>query len=650
MNVGLAGRLLLASALLAIVVAAAVLALIASTRGWHDATDRRADAHMDLAAADQVERDVLDLESGVRGFVITGDERFLGPWHAARRRLPGDLAALRRRLADRGDDRPQAEALANASTAYLRDYSEPLIAAVRAGRLQAISGATTEAGKRRVDAIRGSIARLSAHENAQAARQSTTAGDEADAATRLGIGALIGSTALIALFGVYLLRRVVGPIRRVSSAADELAAGVLTAPAPERGAPELAQLGRSFNEMASTITEHRAQMDGRNRELASAKRDADRANLAKSEFLSRMSHELRTPLNAILGFAQLLELDELDAEQRDSLAQITRGGQHLLQLIDEVLDIARVETGELRMSPEPVEVGELIGETLALVAPLAEHRSISLVSDVEADTPVHVVADRQRLKQIVLNLLSNAIKYNRQAGEVRVWLECDARERIAIRVRDSGAGLSSEQLSRLFAPFERLGAERGPIEGTGLGLALSRRLAEAMGATVEVSSAPGEGSTFSVCLQAVAAPQFTEERSDRAPAPILGDLTILYIEDNLSNLRLVERALARHATVRFLPAMQGSIGLELARQHEPDIILLDQHLPDLRGDEVLVRLKAEPATRRTPVVMLSADASPGQIRRLRDAGAAAYLTKPIDLRQLLDVVAHHLAESRSTRG
>jgi CheY-like chemotaxis protein len=298
-----------------------------------------------------------------------------------------------------------------------------------------------------------------------------------------------------------------------------------------------------------------------------------------------------------------------------------------------------VETGELRLSPEPVEAAEVVRETLQLVAPLAEQRSIKLVTDFGEHAGAHVMADRQRLKQVLLNLLSNAIKYNREAGEVRISLQPEEGELLAIRVADTGAGLSSAQLAMLFEPFERLGAEHRDIEGTGLGLALSRRLAEAMGGSLEATSAAGGGSTFSVRLREVPAPGLAEDQFADVVAPLaLGACTILYIEDNLSNLMLVERVLQRDSNVTFLPAMQGNMGLELAREHRPDIVVLDLHLPDLGGDEVLIRLKAEPATRDTPVIMLSADASPGQIVRLRQAGAAAYLTKPIDLRELLDAV------------
>jgi signal transduction histidine kinase/ActR/RegA family two-component response regulator len=644
-SVSLRTRLLLASGVLALVVVVAIVAMLRGNAALEDATDRRADARLDLAILAQIEKDLLDLETGMRGFVITGDEQFLQPWDAARRRLPRDLSALRARLSDHGDDQVEVRALAQASMEYLRGYTHSVIAAVRAGRPEAASRATTTAGKRRIDRIRGIAQALTRGETAQAASTSTSANARARDAGRFGIAALAASSALMVLFTVYLLRGIVAPIRRVSSAADDLASGNLAARAPEGGVQEFARLGVSFNKMASTIADSHTSMDARNRELDRAMQDAERANQAKSEFISRMSHELRTPLNAILGFAQLLGLDELDDGQRESVDQIVRAGRHLLQLIDEVLDIARMEAGELRFSPEPVGVSELIGEALALVAPLATQRSIRLMTASGDRAEAHVMADRQRLKQILLNLLSNAIKYNREGGDVRVSVDFDDSQRIAIAIADTGAGILPEELSKLFAPFERLGAEFGSVDGTGLGLALSRRLAEAMGGTLEVESVPREGSTFSIQLQRVAAPEFAEEIAEPLPVSFLGDRTILYIEDNLSNLRLVERLLARYSKVTLLPAMQGSIGLELAREHHPDMVLLDLHLPDLGGDEVLLRLRAEPATRDTPVVVLSADASPGQVRRLREAGATAYLTKPIDLHELLEIVERCLGES-----
>jgi PAS domain S-box-containing protein len=376
-----------------------------------------------------------------------------------------------------------------------------------------------------------------------------------------------------------------------------------------------------------------------------ARVEADSANLAKSQFLSRMSHELRTPLNAILGFAQLLEREPLEDRQSDDVRHIVKAGRHLLELINEVLEISRIEAGELALSPEPVPLAETVREVLSLVAPLADERRVQLSADAEglADDR-HVWADRQRFRQVLLNLLSNAIKYNRTDGRVDISFEIVDGGRVRTVIADTGIGIEPERLTRLFEPFERLGAERTDVEGTGLGLTLSKRLVEAMGGSIFVESTPGQGTTFAIELASADSPGAT---SVTDPARAGTELTaglgadrrlILYIEDNLSNLTLVQRILDRQASVEVLPAMQGQLGLDLARQHHPDLIVLDLHLPDMKGEEVLRRLRADSASREIPVVILSADASPGQIRRLMSLGANDYLTKPLDVTRFIEVL------------
>jgi signal transduction histidine kinase/CheY-like chemotaxis protein len=375
-----------------------------------------------------------------------------------------------------------------------------------------------------------------------------------------------------------------------------------------------------------------------------ARESAESANRSKSEFLSRMSHELRTPLNAVLGFGQLLELDDLNASQQESVEQIIKGGRHLLELINEVLDISRIETGTLPLSPEPVLVSDLVHDTLTLMRPLADHRNIRIVED-GSMTNAHVLADRQRLKQVMLNLVANAIKYNREGGTVAVSCETVDPDQLRIHVSDTGPGIRPEDLEHLFVPFERLGAERTEIEGAGVGLALSRRLTEAMGGTLDVASTYGEGSRFSVQLTVVEGPLEQYERvTGIAPESVGGvaagsDLRhkVLYIEDNMANVRLVERVFQRRDDVDVIAAMQGRLGVALAREHRPVLVLLDLHMPDINGDEVLRQLREDPATATTPVVIVSADATAGQIERLLAEGATGYLTKPLDLQELLTV-------------
>jgi len=376
--------------------------------------------------------------------------------------------------------------------------------------------------------------------------------------------------------------------------------------------------------------------------LEQARQEADRANQAKSVFLSRMSHELRTPMNAILGFAQLLELDDLSPDQRESTAHILKAGRHLLALINEVLDITGIEAGRIGISPEPVQVGDILDEASDLVRHLAVQRGIHLSLAAECGREQYVVADRQRLKQVLLNLLSNAIKYNRAGGQVTLGCVPAADGRLRIYVQDTGLGLSPQQLERLFVPFERLGAEQTGEEGTGLGLALSKALVEAMGGTIGVTSVPGQGSTFWLELVEVEAPSERNERLGAALSLAIdtggASYTVLYIEDNLSNYRLIERTLGRQAGITLMTAMQGGLGVELAREHQPDLILLDLHLPDMAGEDVLLRLQDDPRTRDVPVVVISADATPRQIQQLLARGARNYLTKPLELPQFLKVV------------
>jgi signal transduction histidine kinase/ActR/RegA family two-component response regulator len=379
-----------------------------------------------------------------------------------------------------------------------------------------------------------------------------------------------------------------------------------------------------------------------------AQQMAEDANRAKSEFLSRMSHELRTPLNAVLGFGQLLETDDLTDSQRDAVDHVLKGGRHLLDLINEVLDISRIEAGELSLSPEPVLAAELVGEAVDLMRPLADQRGIQLVVDSSGVCDCYVFADRQRAKQVMLNLLSNAIKYNRPRGSVAVSCEQPDATRLRISVADTGTGIPAERLGQLFIPFERLGAEHTREEGTGIGLALSKRLAEAMGGTLSAASTLGQGSTFTVELPRVEGPVERYERlnSGTQPAaePTARRQVVLHIEDNLSNLTLVERVLAQRPGIEVVAAMHGRLGLELAREHHPLLVLLDLHLPDMGGEQVLQRLRDDPTTAFIPVVIVSADATPGQIQRLLSAGAAGYLTKPIDVRELLRLVDDAVAD------
>ena len=412
----------------------------------------------------------------------------------------------------------------------------------------------------------------------------------------------------------------------------------------------LAALGGGLLVVSRDVTDQAA----KDEELRLAKLAAEQANEAKSDYLSRMSHELRTPLNAILGFAQLLELDDLHDEQRDNLGHILSGARHLLSLINEVLDIAAIEAGRLALSLEPVPLADVVAETVSLIRPLADQSHIMIAApDVACST--HVLGDRQRLKQVLLNLLSNAVKYNREGGSVEVSCAPVPDGRLRIAISDTGLGIPPEALARLFVPFERVGRETA-IEGTGLGLPLSKRLAEAMDGTLDLTSVPGQGSTFWIELPLVEGPVEQEEReredeavAEEQPAEPAGPaITVLYIEDNMSNLRLVERILGRRPGVRLISAMRPELGLELAGEHHPDLVLLDLHLPDLPGETVLHRLQTNPKTAGIPVVILSADARPGLIQRLLEQGARAFLTKPLAVKELLELLDAVAAEREQT--
>lgn len=400
--------------------------------------------------------------------------------------------------------------------------------------------------------------------------------------------------------------------------------------------PFTTERGVEFSAFIRDISELKhAQESMRGRELA------DEANKAKSQFLSRMSHELRTPLNAVLGFARLLEMDELNEDQNDNLRQIIKAGRHLLSLINEVLDISKIEAGEISLSLEPVDMHEVVDEVYSLMQPLAAQRNVAL----ECSTPcpgLHLFADKQRLKQVLLNLVANGIKYNKQGGSVNISCMAGEEERYRIVVSDTGPGIAPDDIPKLFSPFERLGAETSDVEGTGLGLALAQRLVHLMHGTIGVTSPPGTGSAFWVELPGKL--ETGKVSRDLTPVPEVNNKPsgvhgrILYIEDNLSNMRLIERIFTHRPNVRLVTAMQGQMGLDLATELVPDLVLLDLNLPDIHGSEVLARLRKNPRTAQIPVIVVSADATTAQIERLTAAGARAYITKPLNVAELLDAV------------
>ena len=396
-----------------------------------------------------------------------------------------------------------------------------------------------------------------------------------------------------------------------------------------------------------------------NVELESAKAVAEKANRAKSEFLSSMSHELRTPLNAVLGFAQLLaaETPPPSPAQKESIDQIVQAGWYLLRLINEILDLALIESGRVTMAQESIALTDVLQDCQAMIAPQADKRGVRMMFP-EADNRFHVRADRTRIKQVMVNLLSNAIKYNRAGGTVAVECALSGDNRVRIGVRDSGAGLAPEQLAQLFQPFNRLGQEAHAEEGTGIGLVVTKQLVELMGGVVGVDSQPGVGSVFWVELPAAFAParlpdgsgEHDADQADQGAAQRSSSRrTLLYVEDNPANRILVEQLIARRPDLKLLTAIDGQQGVDLARTAQPDLILMDINLPGISGFGALKMLREDPTTALIPVIALSANAMQSDIDKGLKAGFCHYLTKPIKVGEFMEALDAALRYARAIR-
>ena len=392
---------------------------------------------------------------------------------------------------------------------------------------------------------------------------------------------------------------------------------------------------------------------------------AEKANCAKTEFLSSMSHELRTPLNAVLGFAQLMEASSPPptASQKRNIDQILKAGWYLLELINEILDLAMIESGKVTLSREPVALAEVMLECRAMIEPQAQKRDIRLTFP-RFEHPCFINADRTRFKQVLINLLFNAIKYNKPEGTVVVKSTLTASGSIRISVRDTGAGLTAEQLAQLFQPFNRLGKQASEEEGTGIGLVVTKRLVELMGGTIGVESIVGVGSVFWIELSLATAPILAAQDTEHI-VQVQPDLpqgtplrTLLYVEDNPANLELVEQLTARRTDLRLLGAADGNLGIEYARVYQPDVILMDINLPGISGFDAMKTLRQDPTTAHIPIIALSANAVPRDIERGLEAGFFNYLTKPIKVNQFMDALdaalkftqdaSNHTAEEEQT--
>lgn len=638
--------------LILVPLAVTIVVLISAFALQQDAArTRRAllDATNTLVQTSVLTEEVGEAEGAVRGYVATGDATMLGPYESAAERLP-ELTA---RLVDEAPDRYAAQvqdvgqeatraidALGAAADRAAPAEGDPAAAA------EALAPATVAVDVFRADSsvVRGAIYSNIATDVDDSLRLQDDTQRVLVVGLLLVIATSVGGGAIIA-------RSIIGRTVRLSENVKRYSAGEPMLPAPAAG-DEIGQLADALESVGNML----ARQQG---ELTASRDSALAATRAKDEFLSRTSHELRTPLSAIIGFGQLLQMEDLSDDDRESVDHIVRAGRHLLSLINEVLDIAKIETGVVSLSVEPVQLADVVDEAVALVGGQVEEREITVSVAVPPDLVVH--ADRQRLEQIVLNLLTNAVKYNTHGGRVDVAAAVVApvanevtdggaptapsphdADRVRLSVTDTGPGIAGDEIARLFEPFERLDAAARGIDGTGVGLALSKALTEAMGGEIGVQSTVGEGSTFwcdfdrADAAATPAAPTTERPGTDDRPPAKDGSI-VLYVEDNVANQHLVSRVL-RDRPEHLEVVAEGRRALDFARRVRPAAVLLDLHLPDMHGYDVLTRLKADPATADIPVVIVSADATGHTREQLSRAGAFRYLTKPVDVGELRDVL------------
>lgn len=598
---------------------------------------------------------IAEAASGVRGFLLTGREEFLSPYWMAQDRLPETLSALQREMRD-----PiQRKRLMQASSLVSAKLDSLNTLRIRGSQFEreALQSHLTHS-KQILDDLREQISLMRERETQLLEQRSEVARNAKRRDVWLSLTTLSFAIAGAAFALWMLLTGIVRRVQQVAANAERLVSGLPLVQAP-MARDEVGVLAERL-QAASVLLAERAEQ-------------SQSASRAKTEFLSRTSHELRTPLNAILGFAQLLEIELRTTPQATSVGQVLSAGRHLVTLIDDVLDIARIEAGEIKLALESVALQPLLQEAYTLISPLAAHYQITirLPEQITASESMqmpaqlehlHVLADRQRLRQVLLNVLSNAVKYNRAGG--RVWLRVflDPPNRIRVAIADNGLGIRSDKLQRLFEPFERLDAERLAVgvEGTGLGLAISRQLMERMQGAIDVQSTLDQGSVFTLQLmrsEAVAAREHVP--LPEAPAQVLSQSVrhLLCVEDNASNLVLIQALLAKRPNWQLHIACSGADALRQAQQQEFDCMLLDLHLPDGSGEMVLRQLRQMPPWRTRPIVILSANAMPESIEHLRAAGATDYWTKPLDIPKLftlLDRLEHevsvHAALEREQRG
>jgi signal transduction histidine kinase/ActR/RegA family two-component response regulator len=484
-------------------------------------------------------------------------------------------------------------------------------------------------------------------------------------------GVVLFSSIVAFLFSSFIQKTISKPVLHLAETAERVSSEKdYSIRAEKNSNDEVGILIKRFNQMLSQIQERDIALKSahnnledrvkeRTKELNLAKEEAEKSNQAKSDFLSRMSHELRTPLNAILGFGQLLNIDEnepLIESQKDKVDEILTAGNHLLELINELLDLARVESGKLTLSLDEVNFLEVINEVISIITPLANQRNIQIISPEQKYMDFTIIADRIRFKQVMLNLMGNAVKFNRENGSIILEIEDVKEDRVVIHIADTGRGMSKDKLDSLFESFNRLDADDTGVEGTGIGLNITKNLVELMDGAITVQSVPDEGSRFSVELTKRDNLKSSEEKLVITPSKKIphagGDnkYTILYVEDNPANLALVKQILSVRSEFSLLTAYEAQLGIDLANFQQPDLILMDINLPGMDGVTAMKHLRANKRTSKIPIIAMSANAMQPQIDKALLAGFDSYITKPIRVDYFLETINHHLNINYTSTG
>ncbi len=640
--------LFVARALVVITMFAVLLLAVSELRTDNDRARRASDV---LVQSFQIERTVVDLETGLRGFLLTGRRQFLGPYEQARAVLPGRLSGIER-LSTRGAQHAATLRLAAMIRQYISVYAQPLIAhPPAAGSASEI--AATARGKQLLDALRAQFSAFATAELAQRAGQHADTDRSASRATLIAAIGFALSLVLLAMLLLYLLRGVVRPIRQVSEAAGRVRKGHLDVRVPETGRGEVGRLGASFNEMASSIQSRDEQLSQAKRQLELAVTAAEEGSVLKSNFLANMSHEIRTPLNGVVGMISLLGETSLTPEQREYV-EVARGSSDaLMSVVSDVLDVAKIEAGRLQVENRDFDLHEVVDASCEMVAASALTKGVELQSYVHEGVPRAVIGDRTRVGQVLVNLLANAVKFTAE-GEVALEVSVAARgvrlTTVQFEVRDTGIGIDPARIKQLFEPFAQADATTTRrFGGTGLGLAISLELARLMGGSIQAQSKVGTGSSFRVRIP------FALARSQlRAPVPPtqLRDLRVLVVDDSATNRRVFEAYLSSWE-MRSEGAVDAAEAYErlqsAAKQGDPfDLVLLDLNMPGESGIELATRIRRTPTLRWTRVILLTS--SPSADADDPEAGIDAQLTKPVRQSRLLDTVSAVMAYDPAASG